>query len=108
MVFDHYSDRIPREWPVDQTSFNILPAVPLDMATQLENLRKLIDEFREAVAAARKIDTLTGQPDCEDPEKAKLEARVAELESKLVALEKGRDKALRSKARPRKPKDAAR
>ncbi len=43
-------------------------------------LRRLIDEFRVALAAAKTVDRLTGQPDCEDPEKAKLLARVDALE----------------------------
>lgn len=33
---------------------------------------------------AKTVDKLTGQPDCEDPEKAKLVARVEELEKKLA------------------------
>jgi hypothetical protein len=50
---------------------------------EIEELRKLIAEFREAVAAAKKVDELTNQPDCFDPKKATLEERVSELERRL-------------------------
>lgn len=55
------------------------------MPSQLEiiQLRKLIDEFREAVKLAKQLDIVTRQPDCEDAEKKRLEERVAELEKQL-------------------------
>jgi hypothetical protein len=40
-----------------------------------------IDLFRNMVADARTFDIQSGQPDCEDPEKAKLEERIAKLEN---------------------------
>lgn len=49
-------------------------------------LRQLISDFREAVEAAKKVDVLTKQPDCVDPQKSKLEIRVAELERRLDKL----------------------
>lgn len=56
---------------------------PWQPQVDLSDLRKLVDDFKEALAAARTVDRLTGQPDCEDPEKAKLLDRVALLESQL-------------------------
>jgi hypothetical protein len=50
---------------------------------EVEALRELIKEFREALAAAKLVDVLTDQPDCEDPVKAKLEDRVKALEKHL-------------------------
>ncbi len=43
-----------------------------------------IDLFRNMVADARTFDIQSGQPDCEDPEKAKLEGRIEELEQQLA------------------------
>lgn len=84
MVFDNYYDRFERYEPYrpPQTITFTQPLLQLP----LDELRKLIDEFKEAVAAARTVDRLTGQPDCADPEKAKLEQRVAELEAQLAAI----------------------
>lgn len=58
-------------------------ANPIDAAPALD-LGALIKEFRELIEAAKRIDEVTKQPDCVDPEKAKLQERVAELE-KLLA-----------------------
>ncbi len=83
-VMDHYENQ-----------FRVLPYIPPEpsnpvdvrwfdpFGTQATELRNLISEFREAVAAAKVVDRLTNQPDCEDPEKVKLVARVAELEAML-------------------------
>jgi len=52
----------------------------------LENpqaLKDLIAEFQKAQEAAKVVDAAMGAPDCEDPEKAKLLDRVAELEEAL-------------------------
>jgi hypothetical protein len=54
---------------------------------EVADLRKLIANYREAMKAAETVDRLTGQPDCEDPEKAKLKERVAELEAYALRLE---------------------
>lgn len=99
MVHDHYGPRFPSPdrilWPSPVSPFvppvDIHPApatAPLTLisAEEVAELRKLIAEFREAVAAAARLDVLTRQPDCVDPEKAKLEARVAELERRLDAM----------------------
>lgn len=42
-----------------------------------------IEKFRDLVADAKKFDIEANQPDCEDEEKAKLLARIAELEVQL-------------------------
>lgn len=46
-----------------------------------------IDLFHSMVTDARTFDVEAGQPDCEDPEKAKLEERIAELEKQLANKE---------------------
>jgi hypothetical protein len=56
---------------------------PPKPSPEVEALRELIKEFREALAAAKLVDVLTDQPDCEDPVKAKLEDRVKALEKHL-------------------------
>ena len=46
-----------------------------------------IDLFHNMVADAKVFDQESGQPDCQDPEKAKLEERIAELEQQLAEKE---------------------
>jgi hypothetical protein len=78
MVYDYYRPRIEPYYPwYPGSSPTIYP--------QVDEFQKLIEEFKEAIKAARRVDDLTGQPDCSDPEKAKLEERVAELERQLRA-----------------------
>jgi hypothetical protein len=98
MVHDHFEPKIPSDW--NPHGIQIGPAVtppfvipvPVDAATvealraEIANLTKVVADFKTAVEAARKVDSLTAQPDCADPEKAKLEARVAELERRLDAV----------------------
>lgn len=60
--------------------------------TQLEELKTLIKEFKEALEHAKKLDILLKQPDCVDPEKAKLFERVKELEAQLKKFEKPKKK----------------
>lgn len=86
MVMDSFTDKIPwiERYPINP----INPfTVPLDYEPHKPDTIK-IDEiikiFKEAVEAARTVDRLTNQPDCEDSEKAKLEARVVELEKLLI------------------------
>lgn len=110
MVMDHYGpifpvpDRIvpdtpppPVEhpWPPALTPIKLNPfevsgttiadAIRIDGRTVAE-WKKLIEAFKKAVAAARVVDELTSQPDCEDPEKAALVDRVAALEKRLEEL----------------------
>ncbi len=105
MVYDEYSRRdwtwpdLPDTWPKPYETAPVQPLQPsivitpqptpaetlqvIAVSAELDRLRKLIDEFREAVAAAKTVDRLTNKPDCEDPKKKALEARVAELERRL-------------------------
>lgn len=90
MVMDHYRDRWPpQQWPV--------PEISPDIYDPLEDYRKKLEDFlrkaqvvKEAKRAAEKVDRLTSQPDCEDPEKMKyllaLEERVSQLEERLAQL----------------------
>ena len=75
MIFDHYNPIIP------------LTVTPIGPSTaplyDVEAMRKLIEEFHAAMAAAKLVDKTLGTPDCEDSEKAKLLERVAELEKTL-------------------------
>lgn len=104
MMHDHYRDRfVPwfdpnrmpwtdpfpgRAEPFPRVRKRVLPpsrVKPLskEIAEELEALRPLIAEYKEALAKAKRLDELTQQPNCADPKKAELEARVAELERKL-------------------------
>ncbi len=93
MVMDHYNDRFNpwfdqpqqpyRGWPgipgppvnptpFDQEDFNkqlqriVDQNKPPKPSPEVEALRELIKEFREALKAAKLVDVLTDQPDCED------------------------------------------
>lgn len=76
-VYDHYRPTFPvlqpSFWPPNLTQ------PPAEKAAA-DELRQLIAEFRQALAAAKVVDRLTDQADCEDPEKATLEDRVRRLE----------------------------
>lgn len=81
MVSDHYRERFPT-WPSEpwQPPKADTPTVVIGPTVDLGELRKLIDEFKEAIAAAQKLDALMRQPDCVDPVKAQLMQRVDWLE----------------------------
>lgn len=95
MVHDHFSKTF-ESWPERVRKFQeeagittgttAAGTVTISQPPDLTELKTLIKEFRELVAAAKKIDSVTGQPDCLDPEKAKLEDRVAALESQMAKL----------------------
>lgn len=68
--------------PVPSTGEEITPA----------NLEALLKAFWASVKAAKEADKAAGQPDCTDPAKIKLEARVAELERRLDAMAKPKTK----------------
>jgi hypothetical protein len=90
MVVDRLGPSI-NEWTekLKNIPYNQPPAlIPYPDSTTLSEIKKLIEDFRSAFDAASKVDKLTGQPDCVDPEKAKLFQRVAELENRILALEK--------------------
>lgn len=93
MVYDHFEhefhdwNRLSGETIISTPSINLTPPFVVISQEEIAAIRSLIQEFREAVSAAKVVDKLTNQPDCEDPEKKKLEDRVAELEARLAALE---------------------
>ncbi len=99
LVMDHYKPLFPEPvypWtapttaPVPSVQPNVGQTVYGWPFVDVTELKKLIAEFKEAVEAAKRIDILTQQPDCEDPEKAKLVTRVAELEAQVAMLESQR------------------
>jgi hypothetical protein len=79
MVYDHYEDRIPQVQP-----WQVTYPMPTPFDDSITDLKKMLEDFRAAREAAAVVDEKTGQTECVDPEKQKLEARVAELE-KLLA-----------------------
>ena len=90
MVHDHFKPQIPIDW----LPMPVQPAAPMPLyfgptnealAAEVKRLGEVIADFKKALEAAKIVDTLTGQPDCVDPEKEKLQERVAELEAKLDA-----------------------
>lgn len=76
---------VPYEPPPTETK-PFTPVVPWMPSIPTEELRKLIEEFREAVAAAKKVDARFGERDCLDPSKAKLEERIDALEKAIAKL----------------------
>jgi|ERR1700722_626489 len=91
-VMREYDPFIPRpnydQWktrePWEPTKSPSKGTIKLD-PTQL---KELLDSFHNAVKAAQTFDRITGQPDCVDPEKAKLEDRVTGLEGILSDIKK--------------------
>jgi hypothetical protein len=77
MIMDTYKPYIPDPYvqPWRPVIPNAPPAAPVP-AKQVQELRELIESFKQAVKAAQTFDRLTGQPDCVDPEKAELERRL--------------------------------
>jgi hypothetical protein len=101
MVHDHFNPFIPGiplapvpydppqppsvPWP----GFVSLPGGDiLQIVSQIAALKELIERFEKAVAAAKVVDALTSQPDCLDPEKAKLVQRVEYWKARAEAEEK--------------------
>lgn len=93
MIMNHYEPIFP---PLTPEPVPTTP-VPLDLSPVLDNFiyegktikewKKLIEEFKAATTAAKLVDKVTGQADCEDPEKMKLVDRVRMLEDRLKQLE---------------------
>lgn len=81
IVYDHYFERFDQVLPVIQPFFTLPPS------SDVAILRKLIEEFRECLEAAKKVDSLTGKSDCVDPEKQKLEDRINDIVRQLDVLE---------------------
>ena len=93
MIHDHFEPVVPwvEPYPIDTTGWPPHPptAKPFAFSKSSEvaaalDLAALLKEFRDLIEAAKLIDIKTKQPDCVDPEKVKLQDRVAELE-KLIA-----------------------
>lgn len=97
MVYDHYQYKFPNPpvYPYVEPSpapyqlFHLprmqrmVELYQKEKGNAIAELRQLVAEFREAVAAAKTLDRLLKQPDCEDLEKKRLEELVAELERRL-------------------------
>jgi hypothetical protein len=87
MVLDHYrpifDPILPTQGPTEVNWAQIFTGFT---AEEVAALRLLVKDFNAAVKAAIAVDKLTKQPDCEDPEKAKLVDRVKLLELRLDAL----------------------
>lgn len=90
MVSEHYEDAFRKyipTWPQLPTP-HIPEGAPawVTEPTWVTELRAMIADFRKAMEAAKVVDALTKQPDCIDPEKAKLQEHVARLERVIDAL----------------------
>lgn len=85
MVADYFR---PQFEPWTQPGAPSPAYIPTPLPDQTSTLAKLIEDFKAAIEAAKKVDALTGQPNCEDPEKAKLVERVAALEKEIAGLRK--------------------
>lgn len=92
LVMDHYTGPFDK-WTLPNQDVPLQPytivqtSSSIDLTPHLEEIKQLIKDFRVAVEAAAKVDRLTSQPDCVDPEKVKLEARVTELEARIKDIE---------------------
>lgn len=104
-VIDHYQPLIPDDFlrprVVPQPAPYHSPfSIPVITSAEVAEVRALISEFKEALAAAKKLDVLMKQPDCVDPDKAKLIARVADLENRLDAMKPRRRRARKLSVSP--------
>jgi hypothetical protein len=80
MIGDHYSDRWTppnrQVWPV-----TLAPVITVNPVTrdEFDALKAEVLEMKELLRAAKRIDELTGQEDCEMEEKLVILRKVAEL-----------------------------
>lgn len=100
MVHDHYEPLIPKIVPWVQPQPTIMPGFPdyvpytitvpdnKEVEQKMKDLQEVIDSFKKAKEAAETVDKLTKQPDCVDPKKAQLEARIKELEEQIALTER--------------------
>jgi hypothetical protein len=100
-----FSRKIPDCLPwIDPSIPRIHPAQPGDSVfKEIKAIKEVLDDYRRAVDAAKIIDKLTGQPDCIDPEKARLEKRVLKLEAELAELKQAtklKKRTTKKKSRP--------
>lgn len=52
---------------------------PLDYQTQINQMRKDIEELKILLTAAQRYDAVVGEPHCEDPEKVALIRKIADI-----------------------------
>lgn len=94
-VYDHFGRDRWFLYPTITTgtgTFETKTAAPFT-PEQIAEIEKLIKDFTTAKEAAKVIDDIMGEADCLDMDKAKLDARVKELEAEIKRLKKqARDK----------------
>ena len=87
-IFDHYTPKFPVPSPTPyELAVPWLPVVPDAAAMTPEELLKLIEDFKKAAEDAKEQDKKEGNPDCEDPDKARLLERIEILEHRIEILE---------------------
>jgi len=93
MVHDSFHPRI-RPWvervvPMSPEPFHPQRLAPeIDLSPdELRTIRKILDDYKKANAAARVVDDLTGQPDCIDEEKQAMAREIEELRRRLSRYE---------------------
>lgn len=75
-IGDGWAEQFPNKWP----QFHPPYVQPPEVSKQdFDALRKEVQELKKLLTAAKKFDTVTGQPDCEMEEKVKLIKAVAKL-----------------------------
>lgn len=108
MVHDHFIPKFPNTLgpasppvPYQPSVEPYWPPAPVTKWPELDldQLEKLIKDWKEAAETAQKVDTRTKQPNCVDPEKEKLSKRIVELEAQLEKAKR----ALRLKKLLKKP-----
>jgi hypothetical protein len=83
-VGDHFGRRWPEKYPwsarpIDGTDSVTFEMVPQVSRSEFDELKREVEECKRLLVAAKEIDEITGQPDCELEEKIALIRRVAEL-----------------------------
>lgn len=82
MIHDQLKPWVPDVTPGWPT-FIPTTSPPLVEPADAQKTRELLEALVKAVEAAKVVDRVTGQPDCVDPEKAKLGERVRAVEEAL-------------------------
>ena len=73
MVAGGWRDQFPQRWPA------VLPAEPAIRREEFEALRREVQSLKTLLQAAKRFDTETGQPDCEQDEKVAFIRKIAEM-----------------------------
>jgi len=76
---DHFTKTIP-QWPmkpIDNGPFRLVP-IDYDLETWKKDISTRLAEMEKHIKAAKEIDTLTGQPDCELDEKRQALKKIAD------------------------------